>query len=161
MAQIGKLFEFTVYADDTTLSSILSTFKTNMPQQKIGDEINKELDKITEWLKINKLSLNFLKIKCTIFHTKKKKVNPPITKIDNTIIDRVAEFNFPGLITQENLSWKSHCDKISNNISNSIGILKRLKRILPQDINLMLHNSMVVSHLNYCILAWGYEHNYK
>ncbi len=55
MAQISKLFEFIVhvYADDATLSSILSAFKTNMPQQKIGDEINKELDKITEWLKIN------------------------------------------------------------------------------------------------------------
>ncbi len=74
-------------------------------------------------------------------------------------IDRVPEFNFLGLIIQENLSWKNHCDKISNSISKSIGILNRLKHILPQDIKLTLYNSMVISHLNYCILAWGYEHN--
>ncbi len=158
IAQISKLFEFIVYADDTALFIILSAFKTNMPQQKIGDKVNNELDKITEWLNINKLSLNILKTKCTIFHTKKRRVNPPTLKKNNTIINRVPEFNFLGLIIQENVSWKSNCDKISNSISKSIGILNRLKCIL-QDIELMLYNSIVVSHLNYCILAWGYEHN--
>ncbi len=28
----------------------------------------------------------------------------------------------------------------------------------PQSIKMLLYNSMIVSHINYCILACGYEH---
>ncbi len=65
---------------------------------------------------------------------------------------------FLGLIFNENLSWKNHCDKISNNISKLVGVLNRMKYIIPKDIRIMLYNSMIVSHMN-CILAWGYEFN--
>ncbi len=44
-----------LYADDTTLSSTLSCFKNN---NAIIDNINDELNMISEWLKLNKLSLN-------------------------------------------------------------------------------------------------------
>ncbi len=50
-------------------------------------------------------------------------------------------------------------DKISNNISISVGVLNRLKYFIPKDIRIMLYNSMIVSDMNYCILAWGYEFN--
>ncbi len=70
---------------------------------------------------------------------------PPIIKIENTVIEKVEDFN---------LSWKSHYDKISYSISKSIGILNRLKRLLPQELKIMLYNSMIVSHINYCILSW-------
>ncbi len=70
------------------------------------------------------------------------------------MIEQVTNFNFLGLILNENLSWKPHCDKISNNISKSIGVLNRLKHFLPEKIRIMLYDSMIVSHMNYCILAW-------
>ena len=71
----------------------------------------------------------------------------------------MEDFNFLGVIINENLSWKSHCDKIANSISKSIGIINRLKHSLPREILTMLYNSMILSHINYCILAWGYEHS--
>ena len=48
-------------------------------------------------------------------------------------------------------------NKIANKISRSIGILNKLKRCLPQDTLYLLYNSLVLSHLNYGILAWGYQ----
>ncbi len=159
MSKVSNIFAFIIYADDTTLSSILRAFKPNKRLENIEDKINTEQYKISEWLVVNKLSLNITKTKYTIFHTKQRKIIPPIIKIENTVIEKVQDFNFLGLIINENLSWKSHCDKISNSISKSIGILNRLKRLLPQELKIMLYNSMIVSHINYCILAWGYEHN--
>ncbi len=39
--------------------------------------------------------------------------------IDETIIERVVEFNFLGLPLDESISWKSHINKIYNRISKA------------------------------------------
>ena len=41
------------------------------------------------------------------------------------------------------------------NISKVSGIMYRLKDIYPKNILLTLYNSLIVLHLNYCILTWG------
>ncbi len=61
----------------------------------------------TAWLIVNKLSLNIPKTKYIVFHSKQKRIIPPKLKIQNVVIDRVQDFNFLGLILNENLSWKA------------------------------------------------------
>ena len=56
------------------------------------------------------------------------------------------------------MNWKTHIRKLSNKISRTLGILNRLKYILPLNIKLLIYNSLILSHLHYGILAWGYEH---
>ena len=49
-------FNYILYADDTTIIGNISNFKSiNI---SITDNINIELDKICDWLAVNKLSLN-------------------------------------------------------------------------------------------------------
>ena len=45
----------------------------------------------------------------------------------------------------------------SHKYFNAIGILNRLKYILPTDIEIMMYNSLILSHINYGILMWGYH----
>ena len=47
-----------MYADDTTLTSTLETFSTNELNGNPASSINIELNKISEWLKLNRLTLN-------------------------------------------------------------------------------------------------------
>ncbi len=61
MSKVCDLFAFIVYADDTTLSSILSAFKFNTDQLNTESKINNKLSKISTWLIVNKLSLNVKK----------------------------------------------------------------------------------------------------
>ena len=49
-----KHFELLLYADDSTLSSSLGYFNT---QSNIVNDINAELEKVSVWLKVNKLSI--------------------------------------------------------------------------------------------------------
>ncbi len=51
---------------------------------------------VNNWLQLNKLSLNIKKSKYIIFHTKNKIVQCLTLKIDNIIIERVAELIFLG-----------------------------------------------------------------
>ncbi len=46
-----------------------------------------------------------------ICHTQKKNVPILTLKIDNVVIERVAELNFLGLTLDEHLTWKCHLNK--------------------------------------------------
>ena len=62
----SRLFSFLMYADDTTIYFNLEDFPAN--NREIA--INKELDKVNVWLKLNKLTLNVEKTKCMFFRKK-------------------------------------------------------------------------------------------
>ena len=93
--------------------------------------------------------------KFMVFHTPQRKLAYPRLKINDNIIECVTEFNFLGLIINSNLNWNNHIDHISKKISRVLGIMYRLKEIYPFIILLMLYNSLIVPHFNYCILVWG------
>ena len=152
ISNASELFNFISYADDSTLSGSLSLIDTQQT-----DNINSHLDKISEWLKVNKLTLNEQKTKFMIFYQKNKVIHIPIIRINNTEIECVNSFNLLGIELTKDLSWKNDIDKISYKILRSVGILGRLKYILPQYIKIMIYNSLILSHLNYGILAWGYD----
>ena len=157
-SQPSSIFKFIMYADDTTLFSTLTSFRDITQDNTIEYLINAELSKVVEWLNINKVSLNKAKSKYMIFHVPSKGIHSLTLKIDNTTIEKVDEFNFLGLNLDSNLNWKKHTEEISNKCAKMIGILNRLKYILLLEI-FILYNSLILSHINYCIMAWGYKGN--
>ena len=154
-SQASNIFKFIMYADDTTLFSNLKSFGNNIQTKEYL--INAELSNVIEWLNINKLSLNKSKSKYMIFHVPNKDIQYLTLKIDNVIIEKVDEFNFLGLTVDTNLKWKRQSEKICNKCTKMIGILNILKYVLPLGIKIMLYNSLILPHINYCIMAWGYK----
>ena len=145
----SKLFKFLMYADDTTLCYSLN----NTPH---NDTLNKELHKISTWLACNKLSLNIDKTKLMIFHMKQRSIIYPVLSINNTLIEKVKSFNFLGLTISDDLKWHTHIRNVSRKISRSIGVINVLKHTFPTHILNTLYSSLVLPHLNYCLLSWGY-----
>ncbi len=86
-AHASKLFDFIIYADDTTLSTTIEIVVKSTTNLPISDILNNELSLVNNWLKINKLSLNIKKSKCMIFHTNKKKLQSVTLKLDNVNIE--------------------------------------------------------------------------
>ena len=72
-------------------------------------------------------------------------------------VECVDSFNFLGLLLDTHLNWKGQTSKIANKISRTIGVLTKLKQYLPSRILLTIYNTLIVTHLNYGILAWGYQ----
>ena len=148
-----------LFADDSTfMSAINAVFPNKNIDQRFESNMNKELEKIYNWLAVNKLSLNARKTKYMLFHTKGTQFSYiPKIYINNVEIEKVENFNFLGLTINENMSWKPHMDKIANKISKYSGILSRLKHFLPPQILKTIYCSIIQSNLNYSILAWGYD----
>ena len=143
--------KFLMYADDTTIYFNIEDFNTN----NLEAEINKELEQVNTWLKVNKLSLNVGKTKMMIFHRKKKHIPELKVLIDGCNIECVNSFNFLGIMLDQGLSWNNHVDLVKKKVSKVIGILYRFKNIFPSEVLKTLYSSLIASYLNYGLLLWG------
>lgn len=70
LSEIVKYCQVSMYADDTFLYCFSSSLGT------IEDSLNVDLAVLTDWLNINKLTLNFAKIKLMLITSKKKCSSP-------------------------------------------------------------------------------------
>ena len=120
--------------DDTTL---LFAHKNLKVLEQVG---NSELSKVSEWLVVNKLSLNIKKSNYVIFCPSQKKFNMEISikMYDNSAngfccLERKDFVKFLGILIDCNLKWKHHIDFISLKISKTIGILARLRHFVPTE----------------------------
>ena len=147
---IHVTLKFIMDADDTTIYFNLEDFDP----ATIERDINSELEKINVWLKLNKLSLNVKKTKSVIFNRKQKQIAEITLSINGEDIENVEHFNFLSIILDENLSWKNHINMLSNKVSKVIGVMYKLKNVLPEYILLILYNSLISSHLNYGLFVW-------
>ena len=75
-----------LYADDTTLTSTIRTFRDNTNNDNVEASLNAELLKINEWLQINTLPLNISKSKYNIFQKVDKDVQQFTLNMDIHIL---------------------------------------------------------------------------
>ena len=62
-------------------------------------------DEVSNWLNLNKLSLNTTKTKAMIFHTAQREVCKPHLKMENHTIEFVESFNLLGIVIDSKLKW--------------------------------------------------------
>ena len=90
-----------------------------------------------------------------LFHMPQKVIPQLHFSLNGSPIDYATEFIFLGLTLDCNLNFKSHLKTIGNKISRVIGLLHKLKYIFPAYLLRMIYNSLILPHMNYCLLAWG------
>ena len=118
-----------------------------------------KLGQTQEWLNINKLILNVSKTKFMLLHHDQRTIDNilPNILINDVQIERVSEFNFLGLAIDEHLNWKPPIQKVSYKITRTLGVMCRLQNSLPGHMLCMLYNSLVLPHLHYSIMTWGFK----
>ena len=88
IALSSNLLKFITYADD--INTTLNSFEGSDIRLQ-SNNVNKELNKISNWLKANKLLLNVKKTKFMIFHMPQKTIEIPLLQIDGANIDCVSD----------------------------------------------------------------------
>ena len=150
LASVSDVLFSLLFADDTNL--FLEGTDVKLMQQTM----NQELEKISIWLKVNKLSLNISKTHFIFFKGRKRLNEESLSlKIDGNCLNRVSETKFLGVIIDENISWKSHIYNISKKISRGIGILKKARKYLNRNVLCNLYYTFLYPYFTYCIHVWG------
>ncbi|MFZ2538567.1 MAG: reverse transcriptase family protein [Oscillospiraceae bacterium] len=144
---VSDILHNIMFADDTNF------FLAGKNLNDLEKQINAELILLVEWFQSTLLSLNITKTNYMIF-TKKQNLQANII-INGTNLIRCNETKFLGVIISSNLKWNKHIDVIRNKISKNVGIIAKVRYLLPQSHTRLLYLTLVEPYLTYCNLIWG------
>jgi hypothetical protein len=146
----SKLLHFFLFADDTTL------FRSNKNFIKLIEEMNTELDYLTEWFRANRLSLNSSKTHFIVFGNKHVPGDDDYQiTLDGTILKRVQSTKFLGVFIDEKLTWNQHINNICAKASRGVGIISRMRNVFPPATLKLLYDTLIYPYLTYCCVIWG------
>ena len=66
------------------------------------------------------------------------------------VIDRSGFLNILGFRIDDKLSFKDHLSTVLRKVYAKVGALRRLRKLVPADISLMLYKAHILPHLEYC-----------
>ena len=145
----SDVMKFVMFADDTNVYQS----ESNLPA--LINTINTELSNISTWLLANKLSINTSKTHFVIF-AGNRLINTEINiLLCNELIERCRSTKFLGVYVDEKQSWKHHIQYISGKMSKAVGIISKVKNILPKQSLLCLYYSLFYPYIQYCNVVWG------
>ena len=142
-----------MFADDAAL--LLAESNKKM----LKKSVNTEAKLLFEWLINNKLTLNFKKTKYMLIANNNKLTVKDRKKfrvtLGNYTIHEVDQIKYLGVIVNNNLNWNRHIEYLITKLSQAAGVIYKIRNYLPFNAKILIYNSLVVSHLQYSISAWG------
>ena len=144
-------------ADDTSLFSVIhdSVIMTS--------ELNNDLSRIKQWAFQWKMSFNpdpNKEDQEVIFSRKLKKVcHPPLCFNNN--VSQASSQKHLGLTLDNRLTFDEHLTNVSNKISKTIGMLRKLQNILPRPALLTIYKCFIRPHLDYGDIIYDQACNFS
>ena len=123
-------------------------------------KINYDLESLSEWFRMNKLSLNIGKTNYVVFKPNHTAVDAHLTiNIGNDLIEHKAVVKFLGVYIDKKLEWHEHIKYIINKLNSSTYAMRKIKNILNTNHLMTLYYSLVYPYIDYAISLWGSTHN--
>ena len=70
-------------------------------------------------------------------------------------VKKVDHVKFIGVVIDDELNWEAHVKHLKSKFCAAIVIIKIIRRYIPKSEYINIFNSLFMSHLSYCISAWG------
>ena len=121
----------------------------------LNKKVNNELINIDNWLKSNKLSLNYAKTKFMIISHDQNAKSKFEVKINAVPINNCSSYKYLGIIFDDDLKWKTHLEHISKKLSQATGIIAKLRNYVSNENLKTIYNSFAQCYLQYGSLCWG------
>ena len=136
------------YADDTTLNFVHDDLNS------LVNIVNENLNRMLDWSRFNKLSLNPTKSEFMLITNKQNLLNPMIY-INNDIVKQSSCAKFLGIYLDDKLKFNDHITYLESRLRQYRGITYRLRMFLNFKSAKNLYYSCVYSIVTYCICVYG------
>ena len=143
-----------LFADDTTAQAFLDSI------DEAEQFINKELQKLSNWLNDNRLVAHPAKTTFMVFFASKqsRKMNlflngTKLTQIGSNCETKTTKFL--GLYIDDKLNWEHHIEKVQAKTRSIIHLLSSVKRSFPTNLKILLYKSLLLPHIIYCLPIYG------
>ena len=145
-----------LFADDTSLFSVIhDSVITTL-------ELKSDLSRIKQWTFQWKMSFNpdpNKQAQEVIFARKLKKFCHPSLRFNNNNISQASSQKHLGLTLDNRLTFDKHLTNVSNKISKTIGLLRKLQNILPRPALLTIYKCFIRPHLDYGDIIYDQDYN--
>jgi hypothetical protein len=146
----SELVSIILFADDTNILYSDTCLKT------LNEILQIEMNKIANWLNVNKLSLNTTKTKLILFRSRNKKSKHDLKiSVNKENIKQVKNITFLGIVIDEFLTWRDHIDLISKKIIKCAAIISRIRHFTNLNSLKLIYFALVYPYLTYGNLIWG------
>ena len=147
--------QISLYADDT----VIYCYHTHLSD--IERNLNEDLLKVAHWLNENKLTLNLDKTKCMIIGSSYRlaRIGCLSVRILDHKLESVSNFKYLGVFIFEDLTWNHHVEYLTTKINQRLGLLKRIKHLLPFEARMLFYNGLVLPLFDYADIVWGDKNN--
>ena len=78
----------------------------------------------------------------------------PNVVISENRIERVETYKCLGVGLDESWTWEYHISSIVSMVSKALGVLRRLKPLLSRSTLVLIYNSLIQPHFDYCTIVW-------
>ena len=72
----------------------------------------------------------------------------------DTVLSRIYQFKYLGVMLDPYLSWNDHIDYIGRKISAKLGMLRKALKVIPRESCLTLYNVMILPVFDYSAVVW-------
>ena len=76
--------------------------------------------------------------------------------IQGSEIESTEKLNLLGVMIDSQLNFNHHINKVCKKASQRIGVLMRLKNLIPTEAILQLYKAAILPHLTFCQLIWHF-----
>ena len=150
MPGICKIAKSILNADDANI------FITADNMNEIEQQFKNLSNELNTWVNTNGLMLNVTKTNYMIFTNNNAARTIDIdAKYGKRSLVRKTSARFLGVLMDAKITWREHISAVSLKMSRNVGILYKMKGILPQNVLKILYHSFMQSHLNYCSIIRG------
>ena len=77
-------------------------------------------------------------------------------KIDEQVIKSSPDLKLLGVTLDDELSFSTHISDICKKASKKVGVLVRLRNMIPREAKLQLYKSAILPNLTYCHIVWHF-----
>ena len=140
-----------MYADDTVL------FYSSKDVNEIERALCRDLQLLESWLRDNSLFLNKSKTECVLFGTASRlsTVTNFSIYVSGSLIERVSEFKYLGVVLDESLSWTAHVKYILGKAGKRVGMLSQIRTNVTTNTADLIYKSFILPVIDYCDTVWN------
>ena len=139
-----------LYADDSVLLC------TDPSVKKLQTKTETEFRKLENWIKLNRLSLNYKKTSTISFSRKKTKPLDDNFSIytEKAPIEVKNTIKYLGVLIDSKLSWTNHIHHIGNKLSVARRILLKIKHFASKSVLQNVDFGLAYPYLQYGVTSW-------
>lgn len=140
----GNKCVLVLYADDTK-------FAQTIQSDSDSDKLQKSIDKLTSWSRINRLQLNLNKCKYVRYTKKPNTVNLRQYYIGTAVIEEVKQHTDLGVLFENELTFKPHIDQLTSKMRSLYGAAYRFAKEIG---HMRILKKITTPVLEYSSIVW-------